>query len=143
MSCYSYASAFSTPMLISIKINHVNLKFLLPTINVCCHVNLKVQQSCQHSCQIQAPAVMSIKVNSFFKYNLFLLTAKWLVRIQEQLVPANLFLLSVKQQVHIQEQLVPFLLVSAERQVRIQEQLVPLLFLVSQVTSSNSRTACA
>jgi len=63
LSCYSYASAFSIPMLISIKINLV--KFLLPTINVCCHVNLKVQQSCQHSCQIQAPAVMSIKVNSF------------------------------------------------------------------------------
>jgi len=65
LSCYLHASAFSIPMLISIKISHVNFKFLLPTINVCCHVNLKVRQSCQHSCQIQAPAVMSIKVNSF------------------------------------------------------------------------------
>jgi len=28
LSCYSYASAFSIPMLISIKINHVNSKFI-------------------------------------------------------------------------------------------------------------------
>jgi len=63
--CYSYASAFSIPMLISTKINHVHFKFLLLAINVYCHVNFKVQQSCQHSCQIQAPAVMSIKFNSF------------------------------------------------------------------------------
>ena len=121
---YSYASAFSIPMLISIKINLVNFKFLLLTTNVYCHVNFKVQQSCQHSCQIQAPAVMSIEFNSFCKYNLFLLSAKWLVRTQEQLVPVNLFLLSVKRPVCIQEQLVPILLVSAERQVHIQEQLV-------------------
>jgi len=52
-------------MLISIKINRVNFKFLLLTTNVYCHVNFKVQQSCRHSCQIQAPAVMSIKFNSF------------------------------------------------------------------------------
>jgi len=64
-SCYSYASAFSIPMLISIKINHVNFKFLLPATNVYCHVNFKFQQFCQYSCQIQAPAVMSIKFNSF------------------------------------------------------------------------------
>ena len=63
--CYSYAFAFSIPLLISIKINHVNFKFLLPTISVCCHVNFKIQQSCQHPCQIQAPAVMSIEFNSF------------------------------------------------------------------------------
>jgi len=63
--CYSYASAFSIPMLISIKINRVNFKFLLPTINVYCHANFKIQQSCQHPCQIQAPAVRSIKFNSF------------------------------------------------------------------------------
>jgi len=42
-SCYSYASAFSIPMLISIKINFVNFKFLLLTTNVYCHVNFKVQ----------------------------------------------------------------------------------------------------
>jgi len=65
LSCYSYASAFSIPMLISIKINRVNFKFLLLTTNAYCHVDFKVQQSCQHSCQIQAPAVMSIKFNSF------------------------------------------------------------------------------
>jgi len=65
LSCYSYASAFSIPMLISIKINLVNFKFLLLITNVYCHVNFKVQRSCQHSCQIQAPAVMSIKFNSF------------------------------------------------------------------------------
>ncbi len=46
LSCYSYASAVSIPMLIPIKINLVNFKFLLPTINVYCHVNFKVQQSC-------------------------------------------------------------------------------------------------
>ena len=50
--CYSYASAFSIPMLISIKINLVNFKFLLLTTNVYCLVNSKIQQSCQHSCQI-------------------------------------------------------------------------------------------
>jgi len=37
--CYSYASAFSIPMLISIKTNRVNFKFLLLTTNVYCHVN--------------------------------------------------------------------------------------------------------
>ena len=63
--CYPYVSAFSIPMLISIKINHVNFKFLLPTINVYRHVNFKIQQSCQHPCPIQALAVMSIKFNSF------------------------------------------------------------------------------
>ena len=47
LSCYSYAFASSIPMLISIKINHVNFKFLLLAINVYCHVNFKVQQSCQ------------------------------------------------------------------------------------------------
>jgi len=107
LSCYPYASTFSIPMIISIKINHVNFKFLLLTTNVYCRVNFKVQQSCQHSFQIQAPAVMSIKFSSFSNNNLFLLTAKWLVRVQEQLVPVNSLLLSVKQQVRIREQLVP------------------------------------
>jgi len=65
LSGYSYASAFSIPMLISIRISHVNFKFLLPTINIYYHVNFKIQQPCQYSCQIQAPAVMSIKFNSF------------------------------------------------------------------------------
>jgi len=104
------------------------------------------------------------QIQFLFKCNSFLLTAKWLVRIQEQLVPANSILLSVKQQVRIQEQLVPAnsILLSVKQQVRIQEQLVPtllisaerlvqiqeqlvlyILFLVSQVTSSNTRTACA
>jgi len=46
--CYPYASTFSIPMLISIKINHVNSKFLLLTTNVYCHVNFKVQQSCSN-----------------------------------------------------------------------------------------------
>ena len=63
LSGYSYASAFSIPMLISIRISHVNFKFLLPTINIYYHVNFKIQQPCQYSCQIQAPAVMSIKFN--------------------------------------------------------------------------------
>jgi len=131
------------------------------------YVNLNQNQSCQLqissannkcllSCQSQSSTVLSTFLSNssscsyvnqsqfFFKYNLFLLTAKWLVRIQEQLVPANLFLLSVKQQVHIQEQLVPTLLVPAERLVQIQEQLVlSILFPVSQVTSSRPRTACA
>ena len=61
---YSYASASSIPMLISIKINRVDFKFLLLTTNVYCHVNFKIQRSCQHACQIQAPAVMSIKFKS-------------------------------------------------------------------------------
>jgi len=48
LSCYSYASAFSIPMLTSVKINHVNFKFLLLMTNVYCHVNFKVQQSCSN-----------------------------------------------------------------------------------------------
>jgi len=63
--CYPYASAFPIPMSISIEINRVNFKFLLLTISVYCHVNFKIQQSCQHPCQIQAPAVTSIKFNPF------------------------------------------------------------------------------
>jgi len=72
------------------------------------HTNTKLQQSCQ----FQAPAVMSANFNLFLQYNLFLLTDKWLVRIQEQLVPVNLLLLSVKWLVRIQEQLVPVDLLS-------------------------------
>ena len=79
--------------------------------NVYCHVNFKVQQSCQ-------PQILTFLSNSsscsyvnqiqfIFKYNLFLLTAKWLVRTQEQLVPVNLSLSSVEQPVRVQEQLVP------------------------------------
>jgi len=112
LSCHSYIFAFSIPMSISIKVNLVDFKFLLPTTNVYYHVNFKVQQSCQHSCQIQAPAVMSIKFKSFSSTICF-----WL---------------SVKRPVRIQEQLVPILLVYAERQVRIQEQLVLLLFLLAK-----------
>jgi len=46
--CYSYTSAI--PMLISIKINRVNSKFLLLMTNVYCLVSFKIQYSCQHSC---------------------------------------------------------------------------------------------
>jgi len=111
LSCYSYAFAFSIPMSISVKINHVNFKFLLLMTNV------------YLSYQFQNPTILStsnfsypfkfkllpscqVNVNLFLQYNSFPLTAKWLVRIQEELVPANSLLLSVKQQVHIQEQLV-------------------------------------
>jgi len=123
----------------------------------------------QQSCQFQAPAVMSANFNLFLQYNLFLLTAKWLVRIQEQLVPVNLSLLSAKWLVRIEEQLVPvnLLLLSVKWLVRIQEQLVPVdllsflfsvkwlvriqrttctcafMSVISQATSSNTRTACA
>jgi len=48
LSCYSYASALSIPMLILIKINRVNFKFLLLITNVYCHVNSKIQQSCSN-----------------------------------------------------------------------------------------------
>jgi len=117
--CYSYTFAFSIPMLISVKINHANFKI-------------------QQSCQLQTLAVLSnssscshVKLISicFLQYNLFLLTAKWLVRIQEQLVPVNLFLLTAKWLVRIQEQLVPvnLPLLSVKPLVRIQEQLVPVL----------------
>jgi len=96
LSCYSYASAFSIPMLISIKINLVNSKFPLSTINVYCHVNFKVQQSCQHFCQNSSSCSCVNQIQVFFKYNSFLLSVKQQVRIQEQLVPVNLFWLSVK-----------------------------------------------
>ena len=108
--CYSYASAFSIPMSISIEINRVNFKFS--------YANNK----CLLSCQFQNSTVLSNssscshvnQIQFFFEYNLFLLMAKWLVRVQEQLVLVNLFLLSVKQPVRLQEQLVPILLISAE-----------------------------
>ena len=109
------------------------------------HINTKLRQSCQ----IQAPAVMSANFNSFSQYNLFLLTAKWLVCIQEQLAPVDSFLLSVKWLVRSQEQLVPVnllsFLLSVKWLVRSQEQLVPMLFVsvISQTASSNTRTACA
>jgi len=130
LSCYSYASAFSIPMLISIKINQVNFKFPLLTINVYCHVNFKMQRSCQTSLSNSSTCSYVNRIQIHFEYNLSLLTAKRLVRIQEQLVPVNLFLLSVKRPVRIQEQLVPILLISAERPVQTQEQLVlSILFL--------------
>ncbi len=87
--CYSYASALSIPMLISIKIDHVSFKFLLLTTNVYRHVNFKVQQSCQHSCQIQAPAVMSIKFKSFSN------TICFCYRSSSKFVPKNSLYLSI------------------------------------------------
>jgi len=47
-SCYSYAFAFSIPMLISVKINRVKFKFLLLITNVHCLDNFKIQQSCSN-----------------------------------------------------------------------------------------------
>jgi len=95
--------------------------------NLYYHVNFKLQQSCQ----FQTPAVMSANFNLFSQHNLFLLTAKWPVRIQEQLVPVNSLLLSVKWLVRIQEQLVPVdllsFLLSVKWLVQIQEQLVPVV----------------
>jgi len=106
LSCCSYASALSIPM-INLNQNQ-SCQFQIRN----CHDNFKIQQSCQ----FQTLATFSkfkllpscqVNFNLFLQYNLFLLTAKWLVRTQEQLVPANSLLLSVKQQVRIQEQLVP------------------------------------
>ena len=148
LSCYSYTFAFSIPMLISVKINHVNFKFLLLMTNVylsCQFQNPTILSTSNFSYLFKFKLLPSCQVDfNFLQYNSFLLTAKWLVRIQEQLapanslsltakwlvriqeqlVPANSLLLSVKQQVRIQEQLVPILLISAERPVQIQEQLV-------------------
>ena len=98
--------------------------------NVYCHVNFKIQQSCQ-------PQILTFlsnssscsyvnQIRSICKYNLFRLAAKWLVRAQEQLVPVNLSLFSVKQPVRVQEQLAPM-----------------FLFPVGRVTSSRTRTARA
>ena len=88
--------------------------------------------------------------------------AKWLVRTQEQLVPVNLFLLSVKRPVHLQEQLVlplfsirqvtsscprtacaSFVFCQPSNQFVSKNSLCFLLFSFSQVTSSNTRAACA
>jgi len=99
---------------------------------------LSISNPCSH--------VESISI-CFHKCNLLLLTAKWLVRIQEQLVPINSFPLTAKWLVRIQEQLVPVnsLLLSVKWLVWIQEQLVPVLFVsvISQEASSNTRAACA
>jgi len=111
---------------------------------------------------------MSVNFNFLLQYNSLLLSAKWLVRIQEQLVPVNSLLLSAEWLVRTQEQLVPVnsFLLSVKWLVHIQEQLVPVnlfhscyrssnqfkyknsLYLpfvstISQVASSNPRTACA
>ena len=119
-------------MLISVKISQVNFKLLLSCrfqtsivvsiSNFYCHFNFKLLQSCQ----FQTPAVMSSQFQSIFTMQFAICSAKWLVRIQEQLVPFNSFLLSAKWLVQIQGQLVPanFLLLSAKWLVRIQEQLV-------------------
>jgi len=63
--CYSYAFAFSIPILISVKINHVNFKFnqscqfqiqsIMSISNSINHANFKIQQSCR----LQALAVLS------------------------------------------------------------------------------------
>ena len=66
LSRYSYASAFSIPMSISIKIDLVNFKFLLLTTNVYCHVNFKIQQSCQHSCRNSSSCSYVNQIQFFF-----------------------------------------------------------------------------
>ena len=115
------------------------------------HVNFKLLQSCQ----FQTPAVMSSQFQSICPMQFAICSAKWLVRIQEQLVPVNLLLLSAKWLVRIQEQLVPvnllllsakwlvqipgqlmpvnLLLLSAKRPVQIQEQLVPVYLSVFSI----------
>jgi len=124
--CNSYTSAFSIPMLISLKINHVNFKFnqscqfqnptVLSTSNFSSPFKFKLLQSCQ------------VNFNLFSSIQSTLLTAKWLVRIREQLVPINLLLLTAKWLVRIRGQLVPVnsSLLSVKWLVRIQEQLVPV-----------------
>ena len=135
-SCILHVHAFDKIVMLFIRICILNS-----------YVNLNQNQSCQFqissannkcllSCQFQNSTVLSTPLSNssscsyvnqiqfLFKYNLSLLAAKWLVRIQEQLVPVNLFLLLVKQPVRLQEQLVPF-------------------FDVRRVTSSHPRTARA
>jgi len=107
-------------------------KSIMSISNLYYHVNFKLLQSCQ----FQTSTVLSnssscsrvSQIQFIFKYVLFLISAKWLVRIQEQLVPGNSLLLSAKWLVRIQEQLVlvNLLLLSVKWLVRIQEQLVPV-----------------
>ena len=104
LSCYSYASVFSIPMLISIKINLVNFQIF------------SVNNKCLLSCQFQSSTVLSTFLSNSS-------SCSYVNQIQV-FSEYNLFLLSVKRPVRIQEQLVPILLVYAERQVHIQEQLV-------------------
>ena len=85
--CYSYTPAFSIPMLTSVKINLVNFKFILscqfqnptvsPTSKFSGPFKFKLMQSCQ------------VNFNLFLQYNSFLSSVKWLVHIQEQLVPVK------------------------------------------------------
>jgi len=131
--------ALSIPMLISVKINHVNFKFLrscqfqnltvLSILNLSSSFKFKLLQLCQ-----------SNSVNCYI-YKSFLLTAKWPVRVQEQLAPINLSLLTAKWPVRVQEQLalVNLSLVSVKWPVQIQEQHT---FVIGQVASSYTRTAC-
>jgi len=150
------------------------------------YVNLNQNQSCQVqissannkcplSCQFQGSTVLSTflsnssscsyvnQIQFIFKYNLFLLTAKWLVRTQEPLVPVNSFLLSVKRPVRIQRTACTypfdirratssdprtarafyFVFCQPSNQFVSQNSLCFLRFSFSQVTSSNTRAACA
>jgi len=164
----------STIMLTSNFYCHVNFKFLWSHQYQTSTV-LSISSSCGHVSQFQFVfAIQFIFVNGqvasshkeqLVPVNLLLLSVKWLVHIQEQLVPVDLFsfLFSVKRLVQIQGQLVPVLLCllsakrlvqiqeqlalptlflsSAKRLVRIQEQLVPVYFvgILSQVPSSNQK----
>jgi len=72
LSCYSYASALSIPMLIPIKINRVDFKFLLLTTNVYCHVDFKVQQSCSNiPFKFKLLPSCRVNFNLFLQYNSF------------------------------------------------------------------------
>ena len=115
---------------------------VMPISNFYNHVNFILLQSCQ----FQNPAVMSSQFQSICPMQFAICSAKWLVRIQEQLVLVNLFLLSAKRRVRIQEQLVliNLLLLSAKRPVQIQEQLVPVYLSVFSVELPvrSKRTTC-
>ena len=143
-SCYPYASAFSIPALIAIKINHVNFRFLLLTINVYCHVNFKVQQSCQHSCPIQAPAVMSIKFSSFS--NTFVSVVGQAASLYPRTACTCQFVSVIGQVASSHPRTActyPFDIRRATSSDPRTARAFYFLFPVSQVTSSNTRTACA
>jgi len=126
--CQNLASQFQTFTVMSIS-------------NFYCHVNFKLLQSCQ----FQTPAVTSSQLQSISTMQFAICSAKWLVRIQEQLVPVNSFLFSQVASSRPRTACAcQFISVIGEVASSNPRTACPGQFpaIISQVASSNPRTAC-
>jgi len=93
----------------------------------------------------KTPVVMSANFNLIFQYHLFLLTAKWPVRLQEQLVPVNLLCYRPSDQFASKNSLC-LSICSVIGQVASSHPRTAcacqFILVIGQVTSSNTRTTC-